>query len=556
MPTYLIEKERIYFHISYNASFINEVKEIPGRIYDPISKYWNVPLNITTAPIVKNIVDKFGFISVDTEELNLCNLDELIQKKKNNIISKFESLNLLKSPRPYQWDGICYSIITKKCINGSDMGTGKTFVSIFICELEKLFPCILVVPGSVKYNWEMQWNRINPNRTISVIENSNSDFTADVLILSYGMIGIKEIIIDKNKEEKEKIELKFKELSEIKFKCIILDESQNIKDSKTLRSKALKKLVKNIEYRYALTGTVITNRPNEIINPLVIIDKFYEIFGNWKNFVYKYCDAKEGRYGMDISGASNTLELNNKLKQSCYFRIEKRDVLVDLPELTETILKVDIDNIKEYNKAENNLIEYIKENFGEIKSNSAMMAESLVLLNTLSKIATNGKYSYICEWIDNFLESSEEKLIVAGLTIDIINDLSKKYKCDKITGSVNFKKRQEIVDDFQINNKRILFMNMMTGGVGTDGLQYICQNVFIYELPWNWSSLEQLISRVERDGQIFKMSVYYMLSTTSIDEKKWDMIMNKKIVTDAVNKGKEVENVKFFKEIFDYFLKK
>lgn len=174
----------------------------------------------------------------------------------------------------------------------------------------------------------------------------------------------------------------------------------NCKNPKSIRSKICKELAKNIDYIFLLTGTAIMNKPVELVNPLNILGKFNELFGGWKSFIYRFCDAYETPFGLDVKGASNTLELNAILKENCYFRREKREVLKDLPDIQTNILDFDINNKREYKKAENNLIEYITENKGKIKAESAKMAEFLVMRNTLRQLSGLGKVKDIKIWID------------------------------------------------------------------------------------------------------------------------------------------------------------
>jgi len=563
MNSYYINNNRIYFKVSYDPNFVTEVKEITGRTWDADNKIWHVPNNFVNVPQVQALIQKYNIQNLPLEASSpnngtnvLGEIEDVIEERLPYYLSKLSQVNWHQKPRPYQVIGIVYSLIAKKIINGSDMGTGKTFTSIFAIELEELFPCVVVVPASVKYNWQMQWKRVNPDRTVSVIESDKSDFTADVIIMTYKSVGKKEKYVSDKGEDKERIIFKFEELSKLKPKSFIADESQNLKNGKALQSAAVRKLVRGIDYRFLLTGTSIMNRPDEIINPLVTLGQFDPLFGNWYDFVYKYCGAEETRFGMDTSGATNTLELNHKLRQACYFRVEKREVLTELPDREETILEVDIDNRKEYDTAERDLISYLKDNFGQLKADSALYAEQLVMISTLSNLAAKGKMSSLHEWIDNFMESSNSKLVVFGIHTEFIKSLAKKYDCDMIIGEVGHKNRQQIVDDFQVNNKRILFMNILTGSVGIDGLQKVCNDMLIYELPWRWTDIEQAISRLERDAQKNNINVYFMLGKETIDMDIWrDVLMPKREVTDSVNKGVDVDTQTFMSKFISKFTK-
>jgi len=557
MSTYLIKNERVIFKIGYNPNFINDVKLITGRCWNGEDKTWDAPINFTTSPQINNLIKTYNLTQEIESQADVVVFDDIesaVQQLVPTIEESVISLNLLLTPRPYQVRGIAYNLITQRCINGSDMGTGKTFTSIFTVEVGNLFPCICIVPAFVKYNWEKQWKRTNPNRSISIIEKATDDFTADVLIISYNSLGLKTDVEIKG-IRKEVILFKFEQLETITFKSAIMDESQYLKSNKTVRSKAVRKLTKKIDNRFMATGTAIMNRPKELIQPLTILDQFTCNFNNWQDFVYQYCAATQTRYGIDYNGASNTLELNQKLRACCYFRVEKRDVLQDLPPLEETILDVDIDNEAEYKHAEKDLVGFLEENYGRMKADKALYAEQLVLISTLSQLATKGKITALKEWIDMFLDSSTEKLVVFGIHTEHIKELARYYKCDCIIGGITDKKKQKIVDEFQVNDKRLLFLNLLSGGVGVDGLQNICSTVLIYEFPWRWTDIEQAYSRIERDGVKNHISVYYMRAHNTIDEKIWnDVLLPKRAITDAVNKGEDVEDTKVLKKLMQSYM--
>lgn len=560
MNSYQIEGDIVIFRVHYNANFVHDIKEIPGRKYDPNTRMWSCPINFATTVQIHALIEQYNIQNLTPEDSSISErilqstLETAVERKKTEINSKIAGINIPWKVYQHQIDGIAYMLTTKRCINGSDMGTGKTLTAILSVEFENLFPCMVVVPASVKYNWQLQWKLINPERTVSVIENAKSNFDADVLVITYDSVGKKEIISKDGEEDKIKVIMKYDQLDALQLKSIICDESQNIKSSKTLRSKAIKKLAKKCEYRFMLTGTTIMNRPSEIINVLDALGQFTPVFGNWKDFVFTYCGATQNRFGLDISGATNTLELNRKLRESCYYRVEKRDVLKDLPDRVETLLQVDLDNRKQYDYAQADLLNYLRENFGRGKSDAAALAEQLVMINTLTKLSAEGKKNELMEWIDNFLESSDEKLIVFGIHTEILKFLADKYKCDLIIGDVSGKKRQEIISSFQANKKRILFLNILTGSVGIDGLQHICNTALFYELPWRPTDIEQAISRLERSGQKNTISAYFMLAKNTIDIKMWEMLTNKKQVTDAVNMGIDVEATSYMKEIMQSFM--
>jgi len=70
-------------------------------------------------------------------------------------------------------------------------------------------------------------------------------------------------------------------------------------------------------------------RPAELFNLSRMLRP--DIFSNFTTYANRYCNPKEGPYGMDYSGASNTKELHYILENKLMIRRLKKDVLKELP---------------------------------------------------------------------------------------------------------------------------------------------------------------------------------------------------------------------------------
>ncbi|MCE5332906.1 MAG: hypothetical protein LLF95_12300, partial [Bacteroidales bacterium] len=66
-------------------------------------------------------------------------------------------LDLLMKPYEHQKEGVAYFLENGSSIDGDAPGAGKTLTAIAtICHLD-LFPCLVVSPCGLKYNWEQEW---------------------------------------------------------------------------------------------------------------------------------------------------------------------------------------------------------------------------------------------------------------------------------------------------------------------------------------------------------------------------------------------------------------
>lgn len=74
-----------------------------------------------------------------------------------------------------------------------------------------------------------------------------------------------------------------------------------------------------------ISGTPILARPEEAFNMLRILRP--DIFTSFSEYAQRYCNPKEGRFGMDYSGSSCSTELNCILNTNLMIRRLKSDVL-------------------------------------------------------------------------------------------------------------------------------------------------------------------------------------------------------------------------------------
>lgn len=465
---------------------------------------------------------------------------ELLSRKDIELL--IDNLPLLKKPRSYQMDYLYYAVNHGNHINGSSVGTGKSLCSVLYAEMLDLFPCTVVCPASVKSGWLREWKETNPDRRVSIISTSSppEDFEADVIVINYDILG-KRVTKENGKTS---LEIRLDGMKKKSFSLVIADEIHFLKNRKSIRSKSFKKLIHKVPSVIGLTGTLIMNRPAELLNILMLIERIKEIAPEDQYHHYffeRYCNMKETNFGLDISGASNIKELNRLLKECCYFQVSKRDALKELPPISENVVECEITNKRAYKKAKDDLLQFIEDKFkDEEKVEKAARAEFLVKLSTLKQLSLEGKEKFIKKWVEEWMEANEEeKLLVFASQSTILTKIAGEFKeVLLITGGTTTKKRDEILQKFFLQKEsRVLFANIGCLGTGVDGLQKVCSNMAILELPPRPSDLVQVIGRLERSGQENPVTIQYLLSPETIDQDLWEMLKGKKDVTDMLNKG-------------------
>lgn len=543
-------RDSAWWHIgfSYDPELVKEVKSFANSGFNPELREWYVLVHITTSAAVQKWLVDHNF----REERVYIPSRRVVEYQEppevitaDDVLAACKEVSLKRTPHHYQAEGIAYMINHGNCINGDDCGLGKTGQAIVTVELMDAFPTLVICPASVKYNWKKEWQRWNPARTVGIVESGKkydeSVWNSDVVVINFDILG---------ERSTNKSKVKYKELLKKYWGSCIIDEIHFLKSEKAIRTRMTKKITKHITHVWGLTGTLTQNRPLELIQPYQILRRFSEIFGDTLAFKFRYCDAKKTMFGFDASGFSNLEELHELLRMAGYVRRDKRDVLTELPPVIEQTVDVPIDNAREYHHAEDDLLNYL-ETIDVEKASSAANAPHLVMLNTLRTLSIVGKMDFIKSYIQEWLESNEEKqLAVFGVHREPLQELADHFKTPVIQGGVSIENKQKIVDAFAAQKHRLLFANIQSAGTGTDGLQTHCSDMIYIELPDRSTDVEQTNARLERMGQKNTITVTYLLSPETIDVEMKETLDSKKMLTDVVNAGKSENDLiamKFFR---------
>jgi SNF2 family DNA or RNA helicase len=233
----------------------------------------------------------------------------------------------------------------------------------------------------------------------------------------------------------------------------------------------------------------------------------------------------------------NLTELSNKdlyIKlKSVMIRRLKKDVLKELPDKTYTFIPIELDNKREYQKAERDFIEFVRETKGDEKAERIRNVEALAKVEGLKQLATKGKMKGVIEWIKGVIEN--EKLVVFCTHTIVIDTLMNEFEAVKIDGSCSAIARQKAVDDFQNGDVRLFIGNVKAAGEGITLTS--ASNVAMIELPWSPSSVDQAIARCDRIGQKNAVNAYYLLASETIEERIAKLLDKKRIEIDSTMDG-------------------
>jgi len=445
------------------------------------------------------------------------------------------------APLPYQRAGIAYALRQRRVILGDEMGLGKTVQAIIAIQAARAFPALVIVPASLRRNWGREFAKWLPVSTQVVVEPGKGlprpaagTSGPDVVIMSYEAATSHKAALVAPRTP---------------WKALVLDECQYAKNPKSLRSKTIHAIAQRALTPNALvlllSGTAIMNRPVELISQLQVFDPSMSSFGSAWKFTMRYCDPKQSRWGWDTTGAANLDELNKVLRQNWMVRRLKKAVLKDLPDKTRNVVMLELEGEEAaiYQEAERDAIAYLLKRREELTGEEAdwkarMRAEAgkaFTIIEGLKQASADAKFPLAVEWIDEFLESTERKLVIFVSHRRIAKALIEKYGAVYITGDAGPAARQAAIDSFQEDpNTRVIVCSLQAGGVGIT--LTAASDVLTLELGWTDAAHQQAEDRCHRIGQKSGVIATYLLAAGSVDERIWGILQRKRdIATQALD---------------------
>jgi len=581
----------IVINFVYDPRVINSIRNIiPDVKWDAKSRTWRVSRE--HADKVAVLASRFGFTvssEIDDEIQEHINKLEAMVRASEALEGSIDVPNIAIELLPYQQAGVSYMTKARKVILADQPGLGKTAQALAAVATESRYPMVVVCPNTLKLNWQRETKKFFPGLSVSVLYGTKSEeiSKSDVVIVNYDILyertpdlfkhGFRSLVVDeahaiKNGEKKNLCPTCDNSVRSNARRCASCNEhfDKPIEKWTVKRTDAVMKLAKSLNHNdfvFLLTGTPITNRPEELIPQLEAIGRIDDFGGIW---------GFKSRYAPKKNTATNTDELNRKLRSLCFVRRMKADVYGDLPPLRNAVqhLAINPKAIAEYKVVEADVVEYfatramaIAEEEGSDGSKAYWEKrlrlernQGLIKITALRDAVSKLKYDNIIAWLDNFIESNDtEKVIVFAEHIELVERLYERYKdiAVKVRGGVSTDDRMASVDSFQNDpNCRMFIGNMQAT---SEGLTLTAASDVVFcELGWTPAIHEQCVSRCYgRTNDMHGATAWYLLAPDTIDEYVYNLLEKKKRVVDAVTNGEEgVQNTSIVGDLAVYLAEK
>ncbi len=521
-----------------NIEFIENITEDIDVDYSQI-KNGNLHLPMYRALYLDKILEKNTSIHVTKDE-NYKNLIERVDAKELDANIEIPR-NIKAELREYQKVGAKWlktlDLYGLGGILADDMGLGKTVqVLCVVCSYleenkENSKPILVVCPSSLCLNWQNEIEKFTIGVSSIVIHGSQQERKMQIENIKNCNIAVTSYDLLKRDIDEYKAQ-------GYNFKYIIADEAQYIKNNNTQNAKAIKEIM--AETRFALTGTPIENSLSELWSIFDFIMPGY-LFG--------YRKFKE-MYETPIVRGEDTIQMNKlkKLIEPFVLRRIKGEVLTELPEKMVSVL-----NSQMLDEQQDIYLSYLanakKDALQEIRENGIEKSQIkiLALLTRLRQICCHpglfienynggsGKLNQCIEIVKDAISAGHKILLFSGYTsmFEIIEKELRKEGIEylKLTGQTKVSERMDLVEEFNNNPEKKLFLISLKAG-GT-GLNLIGADMVIHYDPWwNLSAENQATDRTYRIGQKRNVQVYKLITKNSIEEKIYEIQKRKEKLMD------------------------
>ncbi len=407
-----------------------------------------------------------------------------------------------------------------------DMGLGKTVQLLAFLQkkkIEKSLSCLIVVPASIVFNWVNELQRFTPDlKFLKYWGSSRSEgwkkrASCDVILTSYSTMV-------------RDIDLLSKEL----FDFVIFDESQNLKNPRSKRTIGARKL--QAERLISLTGTPLENHLGDLWSQFSVINP--GLFGSLAEFKKTYIDA------------DNTEKLK-KMTAPFIFRRTKEEVLTELPEKIEDVLKCEMtpeqreyyDEVRDMYRRK--ILDIADEN--GIESAGINVLEGLLRLRQICcsprlvdrrRKPESGKLNSLHRMVEEVAEEGHKVLIFSQFVkmLGLIRPWLKKSNIPFEYLDGKTKDRERVVSSFQENpDIKVFLISLKAGGVGLN--LTAADYVFLYDPWWNPAVEFQAVDRAHRIGQKNTVFTYRFITRESIEEKIQELQDSKKKMMNEIVSG-------------------
>lgn len=451
-------------------------------------------------------------------------------------------VGLLTELRSYQLEGLAWLQFLREYnlagILADDMGLGKTLQTLAHVLTEKESgrldrPAMVVAPTSLMDNWRDETMKFAPSLKVLVL-HGNDRFDKfpniaeyDLVLTTFGLLHRDEHLFRKHK-----------------FHLVVLDESQNIKNAKTLAAHTASLL--DSRHRLCLTGTPMENHLGELWSQFNFL--LPGLLGDNRAFNRDY------RKPIEKNGDDTRRAFLVKRITPFLLRRTKDMVANELPPKEELVQHVEITGAQRdlYETVRLALDKKVRDEIAHkgVARSQIVILEALLklrqvccdprLVKSLDKseaIPSSAKLNELLTLLKQKVSEGRKVLVFSSFTtmLDLIGDELSTNKMDYVRLDGSTTNRGAVVKTFQEGDVPVFLISLKAGGVGLN--LTAADTVIHYDPWWNPAAENQATDRAYRLGQDKEVTVYKLIARGTVEEKIQTLQQNKAELAKSILAG-------------------
>jgi SNF2 family DNA or RNA helicase len=406
-------------------------------------------------------------------------------------------------------------------ILGDEMGVGKTLqllaLACRVSDESTGAPSLVVVPGNLLLKWCADFIKFAEKYLPNVHVHYGNDRSRNL-----GFLRDKKIILTTYSMLVEDEHL----LSQIYFSVVCCDEAHEVKEWRTLKSRALRAL--NSKAKFLATGTPIQNKLLDYWTLLDIVEP--GLLGSREWF-----EAK----GRDTPNDAKHLMEQTKHR---ILRRTQEEVNLQIPEGIETLVPLELDyqlwlDYKEIERGESPFA-FGKTGLASVPARRQYCAHPSTFLEE-SMPNLGSKATYLLNELDSILARDEKAVVFVAdfnrpldLYLELIQNEFDSLWTGTIDGRVPLDLRFYTLEEFNKQpGSAVLLVNPQVGGQGLD--MVAANHVFHMNPAWNPAKTDQATFRVTRPGQSKKTFSHFLYYVGTLEEQIQDLVSSKREISEA-----------------------
>jgi superfamily II DNA or RNA helicase len=467
-----------------NGLMLVQKSKIPEGFWN----YWNAH---------KSAIQRAGISpSKHSGNWELCKWSEFKKEKlqKKEAQQQFKNKILHSYQVPHARLVLDSLINNNGAIDGSDTGTGKTFVALSICKYLKMMPVVLCSKSGI-HGWKDKAKlfKIKP-----IVYNYEQFKLGNLEYL--GRKDTKKIKVIKGKK-KTVIETEYNWTLNPERHLLIFDEAHKCQTHKSLNSKMLEYAAKQ-NFKTLLLSATLADNPLQLYSSGMAINLFKDDNQFWR-WCFKRGVRKSRWGGMEFKHTEKNLKL---IHDDLFPKFGGRLKISEIEGFPETLILPEC---------------YTMEGADEIQE----LWEEAGILPITKRLRQRQAIELLK--IPTFIEMTEDA-IAEGNSVALflnfresIKQIAEALKTDNVIhGDVKEADRKRIIELFQSDKERVIILQTKSGGESIDlhDVTGKYPRLSLISFPESAKALIQLFGRVQRSGGLSKSIQKIIFCADTVEE--------------------------------------